>query len=129
MVDVDEVRAFTSPTFFYRWAPGDCHGNDGCQRDPRADTGGCGGEGGLLWDRHRGSCPAARSRAVLSAIDVKGVGAMCGCQMVLCRCGFLVEVRVRDFAFGMVFCSVCSDCHIWCGENCARHFHISRTVQ
>ena len=41
-----------------------------CYGDDRADTGGCGGEGGLLVDQHRGGCPAAGSRAVLSAIDV-----------------------------------------------------------
>ena len=38
-------------------------------------SGACyGGEGGLLWDQHRGGCPAAGSRAVLSKVDVMGRG-------------------------------------------------------
>ena len=59
---------------------GACDWNDGHQWDPRADTGDCGGEGGLLRDQHRGGCPAAGSRAVLSAIDVMGGG---GCAFLL----------------------------------------------
>ena len=52
---------------------GACDENDGRQRDPQTDTREGAGEGGILWDQHRGGCPAAWSRAVLSKVDVRGV--------------------------------------------------------